>query len=98
MALGRKTGGRLAGTPNRKTKEVAEILASLGHDPISAMVEIARNPKASLDLRGRMNAELLNYVYPRRKAIEVSSDTDNVTRRITVHYVDSPEKSEQPGG
>ena len=58
MASGHKTGGRVAGTPNRKTQEVSELLASLGHNPIEAMVTIARNPKASLELRGRMNAQL----------------------------------------
>ena len=58
MAFGRKTGGRVAGTPNRKTRDVGELLASLDCDPIRGMAEIARNPEASLELRGRMNAEL----------------------------------------
>lgn len=71
MAKGHKTGGRVAGT-HRRTQEIQELLESLGHNPIKAMVEIANNPKASLDLRGRMNAELLPYLYPRRKAVEVS--------------------------
>jgi hypothetical protein len=74
MALGHKTGGRTAGTPNQKTKEVAELLASLGHDPIEAMVTIARNPRASLQLRGRINAELAQYIYPKRKAVELSGE------------------------
>jgi len=34
------------------------------------MADIARNPSASLELRGRMNAELAQYVYPKRKAVE----------------------------
>jgi hypothetical protein len=46
------------GVPNRRTLEIQELLATLGHDPIKAMVEIANNPEASLDLRGRMDAEL----------------------------------------
>ena len=74
MATGHKTGGRAAGTPNRKTKEVAELLASFDHNPIEAMVAIARNPKASLELRGRMNSELAQYVYPKRKAIEYTGE------------------------
>jgi hypothetical protein len=36
------------------------------------MAEIARNPEASLELRGRMNAELAQYLYPKRKAVEHS--------------------------
>jgi hypothetical protein len=73
MATGRKTGGRVAGTPNRKTRDVEELLASLDCDPIRGMAEIARNPEASLELRGRMYAELSQYVYPKRKAVEHSS-------------------------
>src|SRR5689334_10116780 len=41
MPLGRKTGGRRRGTPNRRTGEVAERLAALGCDPIEGMARIA---------------------------------------------------------
>jgi hypothetical protein len=40
MALGHKTGGRKAGTPNRQTREITELLESLGHNPIEAMGHI----------------------------------------------------------
>lgn len=70
MAIGHKTGGRTAGTPNRKTRDVAALLDSLNCDPIRGMAEIARNSEASLELRGRMNAELAQYLYPKRKALE----------------------------
>jgi hypothetical protein len=70
MAKARKTGGRRAGTPNRDTKEISELLESLGHNPIEVVVQIARNPEASLELCGRMNTELAQYVYPKCKAVE----------------------------
>ena len=35
------------------------------------MARIAMNPKNSTDLRLRANAELAQYVYPKRKALEV---------------------------
>ena len=73
MALGHKTGGPKAGTPNRQTREITELLESLGHNPSEAMVEIATDPNASLELRGRMNAELAQYVYPSRKAVEIAA-------------------------
>jgi len=47
---GPKTGGRKAGTPNRQTREITELLESLGHNPIEAMVQIATDPEASLEL------------------------------------------------
>ena len=65
----------MAGTPNRRTQEIQQLLESLGHNPIEAMVQIANNPKASLELRERMTAELATYLYPRRKAMEIATDS-----------------------
>ena len=54
MALGRKTGGLRAGTPSRKNMEIGELLESLGHNPIEAIMKIATDPEGRLELRGRM--------------------------------------------
>jgi hypothetical protein len=48
------------------------------------MVRIATDPNAGLELRGRMNAELAQYVYPKRKAVEVAGDQD---AQLVVHKV-----------
>jgi hypothetical protein len=74
MAKGNKTGGRIAGTPNRKTQEISALLESLGCNPIEGMAQIATNEKHSPELRGRMFAELVQYVYPKRKAVELATD------------------------
>jgi hypothetical protein len=71
MANGFKTGGRLKDTPNKVTRDVIERLTELSCDPIEGMAGIAADPKSSPELRGRMYAELAQYVYPKRKAIEV---------------------------
>lgn len=84
MAMGRKTGGRVAGTPNRQTKEIGEILESLDCDPIQGMAEIAMSAQASLELRGRMYAELAQYVYPKRKAVAVELSGSGGAPGITV--------------
>jgi hypothetical protein len=74
--VGRKTGGRVAGTPNRKTRDVQELLESLDCDPIQGMARLAMNKKTRPELRARMFAELAQYVYPKRKAIEHSGAAD----------------------
>jgi hypothetical protein len=79
MAIGRKTGGRKAGTLNRKTKEVGELLASLGCNPIGGMAAIAENPEHTPELRGRMYSELAQYLYPKRKGIDLTADKDALT-------------------
>jgi hypothetical protein len=74
MASGRKTGGRIKGTPNKKTGELAERLVALGCDPIEGMAQLALDKGNPPEMRGRMFAELAGYLYPKRKAVEVKSD------------------------
>jgi len=74
MALGRKTGGRVAGTPNKRTQEVMERLDALGCGPIEGMAKIAMDQSNPPELRGRMFAELAQYVAPKRKAVEHSAE------------------------
>ena len=58
---------------NRLDSSHLRMVRSLGHNSIEAMVQIATDPEASLELRGRMNAELAQYVYPSRKAVEIAA-------------------------
>jgi hypothetical protein len=84
MAFGRKTGGRLKGTPNRRTAEVAERLAVLGCDPIEGMARIAMDTSNAPELRGRMYAELAQYVAPKRKALDLNDTAQAVTIQLGI--------------
>jgi hypothetical protein len=70
MAKGRKTGGRVPGSLNKRSVEVAERLARLGCEPIEGMARIAMDKHAPLDIRARMFAELASYCYAKRRAVE----------------------------
>ncbi len=70
MAIGVKTGGRSAGTPNRSTGEVKQKLEVLGCDPIEGMARIAMDESQPMTLRASMYCELAQYVAPKRKALE----------------------------
>ena len=72
IALGRKTGGRTAGTPNKRTLNVMERLDELGCDPIEGMAKIALDPQNPVELRARMFSDLAQYVAPKRRAIDHS--------------------------
>jgi hypothetical protein len=67
-----KTGGRQKGTPNKASLPVAEKLEALGCDPIAGMAGIAMDEKNSPETRGRYYSELAQYLYPKRKALDVS--------------------------
>jgi len=62
MAMGRKTGGRVAGTPNRQTKKIGELLESLDCDPIQGMAEIAMSAQASRPVAGGAAGWILSVV------------------------------------
>ena len=68
--------GRKAGTPNRRTREVQEMLDGLNCNPIEGMVMIAEDESVDLSIRARMYTELAQYVAPKRKAIEHSGPDD----------------------
>ncbi|HXJ61970.1 MAG TPA: hypothetical protein VNU68_35480 [Verrucomicrobiae bacterium] len=70
----RQGAGRPKGAPNKRTLEVAERLAKLGCDPIVGMARIAMGKNNPMELRGRMFAELAQYIAPKRRAIEHSTD------------------------
>lgn len=91
MDLRAKTGGRQKGTPNKRTVEVQERLEALGCDPIEGMARIAMDETAAIELRGRMYAELAQYVAPKRKAIEVEA-TGGGLSFVTAKPVVSPER------
>lgn len=66
-----KVGGRKPGTPNKKTQALQEILEEgLGKGLPEKIVEIMH----TLDPKDQVKVllELMQYIYPKRKAIEVS--------------------------
>ncbi len=83
---GERRGGRAKGTPNKSTLSVQERLRELGCDPIAGMALIAMDEGSSHELRGKMFAELAQYVWPKRKAIEHSGPSGGV---IPIALVDS---------
>ncbi len=74
MAVGKKTGGRCKGTPNKRTQEARERLDEMGCDPLAGLVKLALDENNSPELRGRLFAELAQYVFPKRRATEVKAE------------------------
>lgn len=76
-----KTGGRVKGTPNKRSQNIHEQLKALDCDPIEGMAKIAEAAMKEADytLAGNMYKELAQYIAPKRKAIEVSGvDGDDI--------------------
>ena len=87
MAIGKKTGGRMLGTPNRRTQDIHDLLKRIGCDPIKGMALIAMDDSNPVEIRARMFAELAQYVAPKRKAIQVeTSESKRVIFNIGIAH------------
>lgn len=91
MALGRKTGGRKKGTPNKRPS-VTELIAQSGMDPIQKMMDLMMN---SLDENIQLQSakELAQYVYKKRSQ-EVHL-TGKITHEVQQHIEEMIDLSEE---
>ena len=82
-----KTGGRVRGTPNKKSVDLLRRLERLGCDPIEGLARIALDPQTDVTLKVRCFAELAQYVYPKRRAIDLAADPPDGVK-VTVDFVE----------
>ena len=66
-----KTGGRIKGTPNRSSLDFQEALQGFVVDIVAELIRLL--PQLEVSKRVDILVSLMSYVYPRRKAVEVSS-------------------------
>ena len=70
---GEKTGGRKKGTPNKRTADIIERLK--GEDIVGELLEIAHTTQEE-STKVTVYKELMKYVYPQRKAVEIANDVE----------------------
>lgn len=97
MAKGKKTGGRVAGTPNKNNQTIMDKLAALDCDPIAGMATIAKESMEAKDYATALNAykDLAQYVAPKRKSIEM---TTHVTYEDRLRSMSEDELNEELRG
>ena len=66
MALGRKTGGRQRGTPNRATAEARVLAKALGDLPLDYMLKVMRSKKADQRRRDAMAIAAAPYLHQKQ--------------------------------
>jgi len=64
----RPGSGRPRGAKSRDRAAIDDRLAELDHDEVAALVSIAKDPNASLDLKARVNIELMHKRHPTPRA------------------------------
>jgi hypothetical protein len=89
-----KAGGRQKGTPNKRTQDLMEKCVQFGVDPFEVLLDIARNSDKE-ENRAMAAKELCQYIYPKRKAIEITGSIDHkIASRMDELRAMSPEKLE----
>lgn len=63
--------GRKKGSINKRTLLIAEQIEQSGKDPVQVMIDFLGHPNVSLSFAAAK--ELLQYVHPKRKAIELTT-------------------------
>ena len=71
---GNKTGGRQKGTPNKRTTDLLERLGN--YNPLDALLAISQDEDTPLEIQVKINLDLMNYVYPKRKSVEFNDKID----------------------
>lgn len=64
-----KIGGRQKGTPNKRTADIIERLKE--EDIVGSLLEIAQRTEKE-ETQVTIYKELLKYIYPQRKAVDMS--------------------------
>lgn len=91
-----KTGGRSAGTPNKTSMEafdksysLKEICEEENFNPFKALLNTARDELTTPDLRLNALKEVCSYLYPKKKAIEVSGEVTNPYMEKTLEELEA---------
>ena len=81
---GERRGGRQKGTPNKDKQAFLDVLAKRfpNYHPVVAMAEIANDPEVDLNLRFSASKEVAQYVAPKLKNVEHSTNPDSPPRLV----------------
>ena len=83
-----KLGGRTKGTPNKLSTSVLERLDEMGCDPLAFLDEQMRNEENRMDLRCKCAAVIMEYAYPKRRAVDAAGNAGaDATQEITIQFV-----------
>ena len=72
MALGRKTGGRAKGTPNKATAAAAQQVAESGLTPVQFLTQVYRNEGLDIALRVNAAKSVAPYIHPSLSSVDMA--------------------------
>ena len=88
---------RPKGAKNKRPQEIQDRLAELDCAPIEGMVQIAKEPTSSQELKLQAFKELVQYTAPKRKAVDMTASVDGNISVDIVKFSDIDEEDEAQG-
>lgn len=82
MAVGKKTGGRQKGTPNRASQTRQIEIAASGETPLDYMLRVMRDQTQDHDRRDEMAKAVAPYVHPKLATVEHGGNEDSPIRLV----------------
>ena len=89
MAIGAKTGGRIKGTPNKRTTDIQAMLENIGCNPIMGLATIAQDESHEISIRLAAYKTLCDYYAPRLKSVELSASVSVLNHEEFLNFLDS---------
>lgn len=80
---GTKSGGRKKGSPNKKTRVIADIIAQNGKTPAEFLQDVYLDEKNPLNLRIDAAKAAAPYVHSKLQSIEMSNPDGSMAERPT---------------
>ena len=92
MTIGRKTGGRSKGTPNKDKATLKERLdrAYPGYDPILALANMANDDSLDPSMRLDCHKIIASYIHPKMRPIEHHPDDETEPAPVILIKVREP--------
>lgn len=74
MAKGKKTGGRVAGTPNKDVLPILAIFEELEYEPAVEAIKVLKSGALDPDVAINAHLKMMKFKYAERKAVDVTVD------------------------
>lgn len=91
--LGRKTGGRVRGTPNKATLNLEQRLEENGFDPVNRILTLL--PGLDPPDQAKVIMQIWEYMFPKRKQLEHSLGDDEFKRALVQRIMFLNEENER---
>jgi hypothetical protein len=93
MAIGRKTGGRRKGTPNKRTLELQALAVAepRADTPLGFLMAVYQNPELPIELRVDAAGKAARYVHPAMAATTLKGEDHQPIRHVFEWASDPPE-------